>query len=405
MNGFSLWGYEMRAALRRPAPLFLSFFIPLLLLGLVLLSVYSLIPQNEENIQAAIVDFDQTFETKALVNQLSEDDEMKKALTLLPMSSGKADEQFSNGLLAGIITIPKGFSESLRIGENEPIQVVTNEEQPLSANMLKLLLDSGAMYISASQSAVNTVYDLHIKELSDSGERSQKLQQAILTLTLFALSRNDAFSQEELRSGSRIGWKAHGLLAVLLTVISSFALLFHWFDSKHAPSSMLLRLRSYHITQVQLFRVQWGKWFFLISIIGCVYWGLATWWSNLLSAESTLIILLMAAFLASLIACCRSLITHIGLRMIALLLVTFLGLGAGGVWVPSLYLPEYLSSAAWNPFGILYSLYSENMMGEDFSRVLLVKIIVWTLLLFVAGLLFALRKERRHAYVSYFKRS
>ncbi len=405
MNGFSLWVYEMRAALRRPAPLFLSFFIPIMLLGLVLLSVYSLIPQNEEHIQAAIVDLDQTFETKALVNQLSEDEEMKKALTLIPMSSEKAVEQFNNGNLAGMITIPKGFSESLRKGENDPIHVLTNEEQPLSTNMLKLLLDSGAMYISASQSAVNTVYDLHIKELSDSGERSQKLQQAILTFTLFALSRNDAFSQEELKSGSRIGWKAHGLLAVLLTVISSFALFFHWFDSKHSPSSMLLRLRSYHITQIQLFRVQWGKWFLFISIIGCVYGGVATQWSNLLSAESALVTLLMAAFMASLIAFCRSMINHIGLRMVTLLLVTFLGLGAGGVWVPSLYLPEYLSSAAWNPFGILYSLYAENMMGEDFSKFLIVQIVVWSLLLFVGGLLIALRKERRYAYVSYFERS
>ncbi|KGX83807.1 ABC transporter permease [Pontibacillus marinus] len=405
MNGFSLWVYEMRAALRRPAPLFLSFFIPILLLGLVLLSVYRLVPQNEENIQAAIVDLDQTFETKALVNQLSEDEEMKKALTLLPMSSEKADEDFKSGNLAGIITIPKGFSKSLRIGENDPIQVITNEKQPLSSNMLKLLLDSGAMYISASQSAVNTVYDLHIKELSDSGERSQKIQQAILTFTMFALSRNDAFSQEELKSGSRIGWKAHGLLAVLLTVISSFALFFHWFESKHAPSSLLLRLRSYHITQPQLFRVHWGKGFFLISIIGCVYWGLATQWSNLLSVESALVTILMAAFMASLLACCRSLINHIGLRMVALLLVTLIGLGAGGVWVPSLYLPEYLSSAVWNPFGILYSLYEQNMMGKDFSKVLLVQIVVWILLLFVSGLLFALRKERRHAYVSYFERS
>ncbi len=399
MNGFSLWVYEMRAALRRPAPLFLSFFIPILLLGLVLLSVYRLIPQNDENIQAAIVDLDQTFETKALVNQLSEDEEMKKALTLLPMSSEKADEHFKNGNLAGIITIPKGFSKSLRIGENDPIQVVTNVEQPLSSNMLKLLLDSGAMYISASQSAVNTVYDLHIKELSDSGERSQKLQQSILTFTLFALSRNDAFSQEELKSGSRIGWEAHGLLAALLTVISSFALLFHWFESRHAPGSMLLRLRSYHITQAQLFRVQWGKGFFFISIIGGVYGGLATQWSNTFSVESAVVTLLMAAFMASLIAFCKSLINHIGLRMIALILVTFLGLGAGGAWVPTLYLPEYLSSA-WNPFGILYSLYAENVMGEGFTKFLLVKIVIWILLLFIGGLLFAFRKERRHAYVS-----
>ncbi len=404
MNGFSLWLYEMRAALRRPAPLFLSFFVPIILLSLLVVSVYRLVPESDETIRAAVVDLDQTFETKALVNQLSEDEEMRKSLTLLPMSSEMAEERFREGELAGIITIPKDFSESLRRGENDPIQVITNEEQPLSSSMLKLLLESGAMYISASQSAVNTAYDLHIQNLSNSEERNQKLQQSILTYTLFALSRNDAFSQEELQSGSRIGWTAHALLAVLITVMGGFAILFQWLDRKHTPGGMMLRLRSYNITTVQMWRVRWGKWFFFISLAGGLYWIFAMQWSDLFSTESAVITVLASAFMASLVACGSSLIAHQGLRTVVLLLVMFLGLGTGGVWVPSLYLPEYMRTA-WNPFAILYSLYEGNMTGESFSKVLLMKIVLWSFSLFVIGLYFALRKERRHAYVSFFERS
>lgn len=404
MNGFSLWLYEMRAALRRPAPLFLSFFIPVILLSLLLVSVYRLLPESDEPIKAAIVDLDETFETKALINQLSEDEEMRKSLTLLPMNSEKAEERFREGKLVGVITIPKGFSESLRRGENDPIQVITNEEQPLSSSMLELLLESGAMYISASQSAVNTVYDLHIQNLSNSEKRNQKLQQSILTFTLFALSRNDAFSQEEMQSGSRIGWGAHALLAVLITVMGGFAVLFQWLDRKHTPGSMMLRLRSYHITTVQMWRVQWAKWFFFISFAGVFYWIGAMQWSDLLSTESAIITVLVSAFMASLIACWSSLIAHQGLRMVSLLLVMFLGLGAGGVWVPSLYLPEYMSTT-WNPFATLYSLYEENIMGEALSKNLLLKILLWIFILYGMGLFFAMRKERRHAYISFSERS
>jgi len=404
MNGISLWIYEMRAALRRPAPLFLSFFIPLLVLSLIAVSIYRLVPQDDENIRAAIVDLDQTFETKSLVNQLSEDEEMKKALTLVPMSADEARTSFRQGDLAGIITIPKGFSGSLRVGENESIQVVTNREQPLSSSMIRLLLDSGAMYISASQSAVNTVYDLHITNLENNKERNQKLQQSILTFTLFALSRNDAFAQEVIESGSQIGWKAHAIVALLLTIICGFSIIFQWMDSRYISRGMMLRLRSFHITEVQLSRVQWGKAFVLITLAGLLYWAGAMQLDESLSTESAGIIVFGGAFLASLITFAKSTISHAGMRSVILFVLIFLGLGAGGVWVPSIYLPDGLG-ASWNPFALLYQLLAEHIMGESISKIIALKMILWIFVLLGLGIGFAMRKERRHAYVSVSERS
>lgn len=404
MNGFSLWLYEMRAALRRPAPLFLSFFIPILVIALGAVSVYRLVPTDGETIKAAIVDHDQTFETETLINQLAKDEEMKKSLTLHPMPFQEAEDQFEKGELAGIITIPEGFSDSLRFGENEPIQVVTNEDQPLSSNMLELLLDSGAKYISASQSAVNTVYDLHIKQLEDNSERNQKLQQSILTYTLFALSRNDAFEQDELQSGSRIGWRSHILLAIFFTLISGFSILFQWLEERSNSKSMRLRLRSFHITAIQLWRVQWGKWFFFISFAGVLYWSGGLWIGEPLPRESILITVVIGMFMASLLTCLNSMVSHAGIRIGILMVVAFVGLGAGGVWVPSLYLPQYLETG-WNPFSALYLLFAENIMGDALSIGVLLKVGLWIFGFVGVGLIAARREERRHAYVSSFKRS
>ena len=400
MNVFSLWKYEMRATIRRPAPLFLAFLLPIIVLLMVISVVFSLFQDDRTLIQTAVVDQDQTFETKSLVHQLAEDERMKEAMNLTSMNKSKANEMFANEEVTAIIEIPKGFTKSLRSGENDPIKVITNQEQPLQSTLVNVLLESGANYISASQSAVNTVYDLHIKSLPE-GEQEGKLQQLIVTFTLFALSRNEAFETELIPAGTGIGWELHGMISVMVTFLFLFSAIYQLADTRVEKKSMQLRLRSFNITSLHDYLIKSVKWFITISIVGLLFFLLSSFIERTpaFSWKMGFAIILSSLFLATFVSAFYSILKHSLIRGGALLLTGLFGIGVAGVWVPAIYLPDALLFE-WNPFSACYVLFQYCVTDDSSITPMIFILLVWSIALWSFGCLLTQWKERRHAYLS-----
>lgn len=401
MNGFSLWRYEMRATVRRPAPLFLSFFIPLATIFIAFLSVQSFFQDEEKQIQAAIVDHDQTFETKSLINQLSEEKRMKRALQLDPMTSKEALEAFERGDIVGIMTIPKGFTTSLRVGENEPIAVMTNQDKPLDSTMLTVLLESGAKYISASQSAVNAVYDLHIKQLPED-ERNQKLQEAIVTFTLFALDRNEAFEEEGVISGASVGWKTHAIIAIVFIFIVFFTILYQALDGDTHSTSMSRRWRMVNITFMHQVVVKQLKWWLILFVMleasmGIIaLMGLPVYYSLGLHFG----LFLVALWLSGFAACLYGLNGQASIRSLILASISIIGLISAGAIVPEIYLPDWLYQKE-TPFAFSYDVFRMAFV-EQRESIPYRGLALWGLAFSSLALFAGYRKEKRDAYVSVF---
>lgn len=400
MNGFSLWRYEMRATVLRPAPLFLSFFIPLLIMLIAGLSLQNLFQEEEKQIQAAIVDHDQTFETKSLVNQLSEEERMKRALQLTPMSEKEAKEAFEKGDLAGVMTIPEGFTDSLRVGDNEPIAVMTNQDKPIDSTMLTVLLESGAKYISASQSAVNAVYDLHIKQLPKD-ERSARLQEAIVTFTLFALERNEAFEEQQVASGAAVGWQAHAFIAMTFTFVVFFTILFQALDGRTHTASINMRWRMLNLTFLHQVIVKQIKWWIILFALIELLMGI----SNLvvpvqfslgLHAGMVLVAFWLSAFSAFL----YGVTTHASIRSLTLLIVSLIGMVSAGALIPEIYLPTWLSQDG-TPFSFTYEVFRLAFADQD-DPLPYIGLFLWGVLFYIGATLAGFRKEKRDAYVSIF---
>ncbi|TGB01122.1 ABC transporter permease [Halobacillus salinus] len=400
MNGFSLWRYEMRAAVKRPAPLFLSIGIPLIIIGLVVLVLQSVVEEGAEPVRAAVVDEDDTFQTNALINQLSEEERLSQALDLIPLEAEEAEQAFEKGELAGVMTIPEGFTASLMIGENDPISVMTNEDDSLDATMLKVLLESGANYISASQSAVNTVYDLHIRNLSED-ERNSRLQEAIITYTLFALDRGDLFSEETVTTGANIGWEKHAYLAVLMTFLFLFLAIYQMLDGKKESGSLLERWRMVDVTFVHWVGIKQVKWWLVtFGVLELMVLALSQTEVLTLSITLHLGVVLIALWATSLASFLYALNTPAGLRFLVFLIISVIGLLSAGAWVPSLYLPEWLS-VAWNPYGLTYDVFRSALLERE-ERGHLLGLALWGIGLNGLALSIALWKEKRDAYVSIF---
>ncbi|WP_226580937.1 ABC transporter permease [Halobacillus litoralis] len=400
MNIRSLWNYEMRATVRRPAPLFLSIGIPLLFILLIVLSLQAMITEQDQTIQAAVVDEDDTFQTKALINQLSEEERLKQALNLIPMDEKEAREAFQEGRLAGIMTIPRGFTESLMVGENDPIQVMTNREKPLPSAMLQVLLESGSKYISASQSAVNTVYDLHIKTMPDE-QRGNNLQQVIVTFTLFALDRNEAFQEERVISGAGIGWEKHGLIAAVFTFVVLFIAFYQAFDGPSMKGAVQMRWQMVDVTFIHQVMIKQLKWwlFALVLLEGSFVLihqvGEPISWSVSFHLGLVLTALLLSSFAGLL----YGLQIPSGLRFLIFTMIGLIGLFSAGAYVPGIYLPEWMAHE-WNPFQWSYEVFKAALTNEENRS--LFTLAVWGIGLHVFALVAGFRKEKRDAYISIF---
>ncbi|MCA0970689.1 ABC transporter permease [Halobacillus litoralis] len=399
MNGFSLWRYEMRAAAKRPAPLFLSIILPLVILGLVFLVLQGFVEEGREPVEAAVVDEDDTFQTNALINQLSAEERLSQALNLIPMDEEQAEAAFENGELAGVMTIPEGFTASLMNGENDPIDVMTSADDPLDATMLEVLLDSGANYISASQSAVNTVYDLHIRDLPQD-ERSSRLQETIITYTLFALDRGDLFSEETVTTGASIGWEKHAYLAALITFLFLFLVMYQMLDGKKADGSMVMRWRMVDVTFVHWTVVKQLKWGLMtLAVLELLVWVVGRTDAAFTSSLTLhLSLLFTAVWVSAFAGFLYSMQVPPGLRFLFFFVVTIVGLLSAGAWVPSLYLPEWLS-VEWSPYQLTYDGLRAGMLDED-ERGHLFGLALWGVGLTSLSILIALGKEKRDAYIS-----
>ncbi|KGX87400.1 ABC transporter permease [Pontibacillus litoralis] len=404
MSVFSLALNELRGTILRPAPLFLSIFIPFML-ALVVFSIGVSLKEDIPIIEVAIVDEDQTFETKALVKQLSNEEDIQEVLQLTTVDEAEARTMFASGDTPAIIHIPADFTSSLRAGENTPLRVITNQHTPLQANMVELLLSSGSQYISASQSAVNTVYDLYLKDIPVN-QRKERLQQTIITYTLFALNRNKAFDTEMVPSGTNSGWAIHLCVSVSITMLFICGLILQWLQASFLSTAMKHRLRAFHVTELQLYIAKSFKWLVVCSVCSLIA-SYSTFFFDVnsdVSIQQSLLFIMVGIFIASFLSCMEGVVQQPHIRSCMLLVIGFVAMGAGGVWIPSIYLPSYVETV-WNPFAASYLLMENVLMNEPLSTQVIAPLIIVSLLLWMFGLLGAVRRERQQSYVPFFTSS
>ncbi|KGX90762.1 hypothetical protein N781_06590 [Pontibacillus halophilus JSM 076056 = DSM 19796] len=402
MNRVMLWFMEWRATVRRPSSLFLAFVFPLLFAGVVFTAGSAYLEHNgEEPIIVGVVDDDDTYETKALLNQLSQEGALNQVLSFQEEDSEQtATQRVKAGDYTGIIVIREGFTDSLRSGDNDPIVVKTSTKHPIQSEMLKLLLKGGEGYVTAAQGAVNTVYHFHLKQLGGD-ERSSQVQKWIASFTLFALSRNQAFDQETLSTSGQVPWDVHAYAGGFLTLWALTLLLLQWSFSKRlwGPLQQRQRVMGYTLPYRVLHQlIHYAFWVLLLIwtyIVGLfvftsntIYWGTAIGSSLLISLT-----------FASLIVFFEICIPHEFVRTTVVTAFFLSGLLMSGVWIPSLYLPEWTSFIeGMLPLSSMYS--GIVQMLSKHGELEWMQLGGWTISLLLLTSIIARGRERHDAYLS-----
>ncbi|MCM3731654.1 ABC transporter permease [Fictibacillus nanhaiensis] len=208
--------------LKQPVPLFAMMLFPLLLLGITYLGLKPLIEDKQwvEPFAVAIVDEDNTFETKLLMKQYEESEELQAVLTFQKTDGKTASEMLADNEIAGMVIVPEGFTNGIRRGKNIPVTVIGNPERPFQAELLQQVMVSNANLISAAQSGANAAFH-YLRKMGLSSEEFATYRDAIITdFTLQALNRNKIYETETLSAFSGITpvefYSLSGVLILLL---------------------------------------------------------------------------------------------------------------------------------------------------------------------------------------------
>ncbi|GEL76931.1 ABC transporter permease [Tenuibacillus multivorans] len=239
---FHLWLYEWKRMFKHPGLFLFVLIFPIAVLGIIGLLIYSLAQDELESVNIVVLDQDQTFETNALVEQLQSDETIEGDINFIQGDHALPYYLENPDQYAAIVEVPEGFTEQLRSGVNEKINVYLNDSLPFASNLAYLLLESGQDYISAAQTGVNTVHHFHIQNLEQADERQTWIQQMTLHFTYYALNRNSFFAEDDSTEQGLLSWTTHlYLMTVVILFFMTYLLMTLIFQPKHQ-----------HITQQRL---------------------------------------------------------------------------------------------------------------------------------------------------------
>ncbi len=170
--------------------LILILIMPFLFIGFFSLSLSSYLNKSNfiDPFEVALVDHENSSQTRIITNQLKEVELFKK---ILYVREDEAVKLLYNNKIAAIIIIPKDFSESILVGKLNPVVVIGNKSMPLQAFVVKTFIESAANLFSSAQSALRTI-SYFCNKL---GLNLNVYQESIVDLTMRVLSRNEIYSE------------------------------------------------------------------------------------------------------------------------------------------------------------------------------------------------------------------
>ena len=139
----------------------------------------------------ALVDMENTTQTRMLIRQLEEIDIFSEIQRL---DEKTAMEKLSDETVGAVVMIPPDLTDSIASGQNKPVSVVGNSAMPLQAYIVKNVMQSAANLVSAAQSAIITIYHYDKMAGLKGTELETRYNNAITDYSMEALARHELFS-------------------------------------------------------------------------------------------------------------------------------------------------------------------------------------------------------------------
>jgi ABC-2 type transport system permease protein len=335
--------------LKQPVPLFAMMLFPLLLLGITYLGLKPLLDEKQwvEPFAVAIVDEDNTFETKLLMKQYEESKELQAVLSFQKTDGKTASEMLADNEIAGMVIVPDGFTNGIRRGKNIPVTVIGNPERPFQAELLQQVMVSNANLITAAQSGANAAFH-YLRKMGLSSEEFATYRDAIITdFTLQALNRNKIYKTETLSAfGGITPVEFYSLSGVLILLLIG-GLFGMSLTARGEQTALRERLSLQGVRSSVFFFGNIISVFMLLviqnALLIVLFYSVTKTWSFL----ATAILLAYCLAVSSLFALCQELLQRNGAKWGAGILLVVGVTATSGSVLPLSYLPELWRSVSF----------------------------------------------------------
>lgn len=383
--------------LKQPFPLFAMMLFPILLLGITYLGLKPLLQDKQwvEPFSVAIVDEDNTFETKLLMKQYQESEELQNVLSFKKTDAGEASELLAANKIAGIVIVPDGFTKGIRHGKNIPVSVIGNPERPFQAELLKQVMVSNANLISSAQSGANAAFH-YLRKMGLPSDEFRTYRDAIITdFTLQALNRNKIYETETLSALGGITslefYSVSGVL-ILLMIGGLFGMSL---TARSEQTALRERLSLQGVRSGVFFMSNILSVFVLLVIQAIILVSLFYSVTKTWSTPAAVILLAYCLSVSSLFAVCQELFQQNGTKWGAgIILVTGITATSGSV-LPLSYLPEIWRSMSF--LNVLHHSHSglvDTLFADSVSWTLVGLLLSFSLVLWILGFIIITIKKR-----------
>ncbi len=370
--------------------------MPLLLLGGIGIVVSEML-QPEESIQKfqmAIVDHDDTFETKLVIKQLRQNDQIAKLTKMIQTEEMEATELLSRNKIAAMLVIPKGFSQDLKNGKNTPVKVVGNPQRPLQSQLVNYLIESAADYTSAAQSGVNTIYEFMDNEYFTGYEILSEFKKSVFSFSLHILGRGEIFAKHQLNSLFQYDIIQYYALSIYLLLLFIWCFSGVFLVKGNLNKSLRIRLLSRGITPFQISISDLLANFIMVTTLAFIIGIPLFLWLGLNPVSISVLLGIPSVILSfsALFIMLDSLFRNQQLYQIAGLVLIIFAAIAGGHFIPTIYLPDWLATAGkftnngW-ALKLLLSIYEQQLASSAYWTYLAYLISSATIFLLVTFLL------------------
>jgi ABC-2 type transport system permease protein len=142
--------------------------------------------------EIALADGENSIRTSILIEQLKG----TGIFSNIRFTTGEeARDMVHGGQVPAAIIIPPGFTSSVAVGENKPVEVVGNALYPYQARIVYNIIESAAAMVSAGQAAVNTIYHYDVLAGLEGGDINERFNEAVGEVLDMAISRRRIFSR------------------------------------------------------------------------------------------------------------------------------------------------------------------------------------------------------------------
>ena len=173
---------------KKRATLLLLFLFPIVLIGLLVgLAAGLIVPDENSTIRVALIDEDQTTESKLISTLLTETANGQSFIQIIPATREEADRWIEKNEISTSFSLPKNFTDDLYEGESVTIPMIGNPSRPIDSFIAKQLVDSLARYIASAQANILLINDYAKETPMSREERMEMMFEQFIDFTLYTV--------------------------------------------------------------------------------------------------------------------------------------------------------------------------------------------------------------------------